>query len=105
MYAVIFRAEIAVLDTQYADMASRMRDLAIGQHGCIEFVSCTEGSQEIAISYWRTQEQIRDWKHNAEHLVAQEYGRSKWYRSYTVEVVEVVRSYVSAASGPLPSPP
>lgn len=95
MYAVIFRAEIAQLDADYTDMAARMRELAIGQYGCTQFTSCTEGSNEIAISYWETQDQIRQWKQNAEHLVAQGKGRSKWYSAYTVEVVEIVRAYHS----------
>jgi heme-degrading monooxygenase HmoA len=93
MYAVIFRAEVRELDAEYAVMAARMRDLAINEYGCVEFVACTEGNSEIAISYWESEEQIRQWKQNAEHLVAQQKGRAKWYKSYTVEVVEVVRAY------------
>ena len=95
MYAVIFRAEVRELDAEYAVMAARMRDLAINEYGCVEFVACTEGNSEIAISYWESEEQIRQWKQNAEHLVAQQKGRAKWYKSYTVEVVEVVRAYRS----------
>ena len=97
MYAVIFRAEIAEAGPDYAGTAARMRDLALGEYGCVEFTSCTEGRQEIAISYWETLEQISRWKQNALHLEAQQKGRSRWYRSYTVEVVEILRSY---GSGP-----
>jgi len=96
MYAVIFRAVILELDAEYAAMARRMRDLAIDQYGCVEFVACTEGNTEIAISYWESEEQIQRWKQNAEHLVAQDNGRSKWYGSYSVQVVEVVRAYNSS---------
>jgi heme-degrading monooxygenase HmoA len=96
MYAVIFRAEILELDAGYAAMANRMRDLAINGYGCVEFVACTQGNSEIAISYWESEEQIQRWKQNAEHLVAQEKGRSRWYKSYTVQVAEVVRAYRSA---------
>ena len=97
MYAVIFRAEIAQLDAQYTEMAARMRELAIKQYGCAHFCSYTEGCAEVAISYWDTQDQITRWKQNAEHLAAQELGRAKWYKSYSVEVVEIIRSYRSAA--------
>jgi heme-degrading monooxygenase HmoA len=96
MYAVIFRAEILALDAGYTSMANRMRDLAINEYGCVEFVACTQGNSEIAISYWESEEHIQRWKQNAEHLVAQEKGRSTWYKSYTVQVVEVVRAYRSA---------
>jgi heme-degrading monooxygenase HmoA len=94
-YAVIFRAEIRALDTEYAAMAARLRTLAIEEYGCLEFYAVTEGRQEVAISYWDNEAQIRRWKQDAEHLVAQENGRGKWYRSYSVEVVEVVRAYTS----------
>lgn len=94
-YAVIFRAEIRALDQEYMAMAARMRELALAEYGCLEFFAVTEGQQEVAISYWDSEEQIRRWKQNAEHLVAQEKGRNTWYRSYTVEVVEVVRAYQS----------
>jgi len=94
-YAVIFRAEIRALDDEYADMAARLRELALSQYGCVEFFAVTEGRQEVAISYWDSEAQIRQWKQDAEHLAAQHKGRDRWYRSYSVEVVEIVRSYVS----------
>ena len=94
-YAVIFRAEIRALDAEYAAMAGRLRALALEQYGCVEFFAVTERDQEVAISYWESESQIRQWKQDAEHLVAQENGRDKWYRSYRVEVVELVRSYAS----------
>ncbi len=93
MYAVIFRAEMAELDEHYERMASRMRHIAMTEYGCREFTSCTEGDREIAISYWDSEEQIKRWKQNAEHLSMQDKGRSSWYSNYTVEVVKLVRSY------------
>jgi len=93
MYAVIFRAEINKLDSRYAEIASRMRDLAITKYGCSEFTSVTEGSQEIAISYWQDQEQIKKWKEDSEHLAAQKLGKSNWYKFYKVQIVEIIREY------------
>ncbi len=93
MYAVIFRAVIKELDETYAEMAGRMRDLAINKYGCVEFTAVTEGKQEIAISYWDNQDQIKTWKQDPEHREAQKLGRSKWYKSYRVQVVEVIRDY------------
>ena len=93
MYAVIFTAEIKELDETYANMAARMRELAESKYGCTGFTALTEGSQEVAISYWESMAQIRAWKQDPEHIVAQELGREKWYSSYQVQVVQVVRSY------------
>ncbi len=74
-------------------MATRMQALAISDYGCSEFVSVMEGTEEIAISYWSDLEQIKAWKQDAEHLAAQELGRSKWYSAYRIEIVEIIRSY------------
>ena len=93
MYAVIFRAEINKIDDAYSKMASQMRSLAENKYGCTEFTSVVEGNKEIAISYWQSQEQIVQWKNDINHLVAQELGRSKWYKDYQVQVVEVIREY------------
>ncbi len=93
MYAVIFRAEINQLDSEYLETANRMRDLALSEYGCIEFTSTTEGSNEISISYWEMQGQIKAWKENEEHLKAQEIGKRKWYKNYSVQIVEILREY------------
>lgn len=93
MYAVIFRATINELDEGYFETAQRMRDLAINQYGCTEFVAVTEGIHEVTISYWENAEQIAKWKQDTDHLAAQQEGRSHWYHSYKVEIVEIVRKY------------
>lgn len=93
MYAVIFRAKVAEMDEEYSRTAERMRQLAIEKYGCTGFTSVTEDDEEISISYWKTQEQIKAWKNDAEHIAAQELGKSKWYRRYKVQVVEIVREY------------
>lgn len=98
MYAVIFRAKTGVQDDEYSNTVAKMRQLAFDKYGCIEFVALTEGKDEIAISYWEDEEAIRQWKSDAEHALAQEYGRAKWYESYIVQVVEVKREYSFEAS-------
>lgn len=98
MYAVIFHAEIAQLDDEYFAIATQMRELAMTQYGCLGFVATTEGLREIAISYWPSLDHIKHWKQNSEHLQAQQQGKSRWYKSYKVEVVELLRTYESLAS-------
>jgi heme-degrading monooxygenase HmoA len=93
MYAVIFKAKINTLDEEYSNMAKRMRELAINEYGCTEFIACSEGDLEIAISYWPSEEQIKAWKNNPEHQRAQAIGKARWYRSYSIEIVEIKRAY------------
>ena len=95
MYAVIFKATIKQLDDEYSQTAKRMRELATKKYGCIEFISSLEGDQEIAISYWESEAHIIEWKQDLEHIKAQQLGAEKWYSYYSVEVVEIKRSYSS----------
>ncbi len=97
MYAVIFRAKVSRLDEHYSEMAKQMRDRATNLYGCTEFTCVTEGREEIAISYWPDLDKIREWKEDSEHLAAQALGQSTWYKSYKIEIVEIVREYSSQA--------
>nr|WP_086940556.1 antibiotic biosynthesis monooxygenase [Thaumasiovibrio occultus] len=98
MYAVIFKAKTGQQDAQYSQMVSIMRDLAFEQYNCQDFIAVTEGNQEIAISYWQNEDDILRWHQNAQHAVAQQLGREKWYASYTVEVVKIERRYTFGES-------
>jgi heme-degrading monooxygenase HmoA len=93
LYIVIFKAITAVLDEEYASTIDTMRRLAFEQYGCLDFVAVAEGRQEIALSYWKDQASILAWKSDAQHQIAQQLGRERWYESYTVEIAEVQRRY------------
>lgn len=93
MYAVIFKAKTNNMNNTYYETAARMRKLAIKKYACSEFVSVTENDQEISISYWNNLSDITEWKHDADHLAAQESGKSAWFSEYQVQVVEIIREY------------
>ena len=93
MYVVIFRAKVRTLDDEYSRVAARMRELALSQFGCLEFQAVTEGVDEVALSYWPSEEAIRAWKSHPEHVLAQQAGRERWYASYSVQVAEISRAY------------
>jgi heme-degrading monooxygenase HmoA len=92
MYAVIFKATVAELDEEYFHTAERLKELAFEKYDCQNFVSVTEGDEEIAISYWDSLEQIRAWKNDPEHRCAQAIGVQKWYESFSVEVCQIIGS-------------
>jgi heme-degrading monooxygenase HmoA len=93
MYAVIFRARINRLDDDYVATARQLRELAMKKYGCLDFTSAMEDGQEIAISWWRNENDIARWKQDPDHLRAQQLGRTRWYESYSVEIVEIKRRY------------
>jgi len=95
MFVVIFRARVRQFDEEYSRAAARLRELALTEFGCLEFQAMTEGRDEIALSYWPSEENIRAWKSHPEHLQAQQLGRERWYESYSVQVAEVGRQYRS----------
>lgn len=90
---MIFKAKLGVPDAQYSEMVALMRDLAFNRYDCQDFIAVTEGEQEIAISYWNNEEDIQRWHADAQHVIAQQLGRDKWYQSYIVEIVEIHRRY------------
>ena len=47
----------------------------------------------LSISYWRSVEDIKNWKNNMEHSQAQRRGAAEWYRYYKVEIVELLEEY------------
>lgn len=91
-YAVIFTSLRTDGDNGYGDMADRMVDLAAQQPGFLGVESAREGVG-ITVSYWQDLASIRAWKANAEHLIAQQTGRSDWYAQYKTRIAKVERDY------------
>jgi len=91
-YAVIFTSLRTEGDNGYGDMADRMVALAAQQPGFLGVESAREGLG-ITVSYWQDLASIKAWKMNAEHLVAQQTGRSDWYTHYKTRIAKVERDY------------
>jgi len=91
-YAVIFTSLRTEGDQGYAAMAEEMDGLAKQQEGYLGIESA-RNELGITVSYWRSLEDIKNWKANARHLFAQKTGREKWYESYKVRICKVERDY------------
>lgn len=91
-YAVIFTSLRTDIDQGYGDMAERMVELAAQQAGFLGVESAREGVG-ITVSYWQDLASIKAWKANTEHLLAQQTGRSDWYRQYKTRIAKVERDY------------
>ena len=96
-YAVIFSSKRTENEPEeYSRVAERMESIAKQQDGFIGIESSRgDDGFGITVSYWKCEESIRAWKRNAEHLDAQENGKSKWYKSFRVRVSKVFREYSS----------
>jgi heme-degrading monooxygenase HmoA len=75
-------------------MADAMVSLASQQPGFlgIESVRGSDGVG-ITVSYWSSEDAIRNWKMNTAHVVAQRHGKTRWYESFVVRVAKVERAY------------
>jgi heme-degrading monooxygenase HmoA len=93
-YAVIFASRRRDGDHGYGATADRMVELAARQPGYLGIETCRDATGfGITVSYWRSEEDIRAWKRNAEHALAREQGRSGWYEHYELRVAKVERAY------------
>lgn len=91
-YAVIFTSTRTEVEAGYAEMSTKMVELAKAQPG---FIGMESARNEIGItvSYWESLEAIKNWKANLDHLEAQEKGKTTWYKNYKVRIAKVEREY------------
>jgi heme-degrading monooxygenase HmoA len=91
-YAVIFTSIRTEGDNGYGAMSDRMEVLCRNQPG---FLGMDHARSEmgITICYWKTMEDIANWKQNAEHLEAQKMGYQKWYSHYAIKICKVEKDY------------
>ena len=94
-YAVIFTSKRNEDNQGYSEMAHQMEKLAKQQPGFLGIESARE-QIGITVSYWQSLEAIANWKANTDHLLAQQKGKTgwyKWYKWYKVQICMVEREY------------
>ncbi len=93
-YAVIFTNQRTAGDNDYGDTSERMMALAKSQPGYlgVESVRGADGVG-ITVSYWASEDAITGWRQHAEHSLAREQGRKRWYGQFHVRVAKVERAY------------
>jgi heme-degrading monooxygenase HmoA len=91
-YVVLFTAKRSDRLDGYAEMAEKMVALAHQQPG---FLGMETAHEEIGItlSYWTDEDAIANWKNHADHTLARELGRKRWYEAYSLRVARVERAY------------
>jgi heme-degrading monooxygenase HmoA len=93
-FAVIFTSRRTAVDDGYGAMADRMVELASRQPGFLG-VDSVRGADGlgITVSYWASEADIRAWKANSEHRLAQNAGNAKWYEHFEIRIAKVERAY------------
>ena len=91
-YAVIFTSVRSGVEEGYSEMADAMMELAARQPGYLGVEHAREAIG-ITVSYWQSLEAIADWKAQADHQLAQQLGRERWYDAYRVRICRVEKEY------------
>lgn len=94
-YAVIFTSVRTPADgVGYGVTSDRMVELASGMLGFLG-VESARGDDRVGItvSYWASLDAIRGWREHAEHRLAQQHGREKWYACYRLRIALVEVEY------------
>lgn len=91
-YAVIFSSRLTDKAAGYEETATSMLELAARQDGFLGVESIRQGAEGISISYWRDEAAIKQWRQQADHLLAQQKGRELWYQHYQVRICKVERA-------------
>jgi heme-degrading monooxygenase HmoA len=93
-WAVVFTSRLRRDAEGYAAVAERIETLARAQPGYLghESVRCGDGLG-ITVSYWDSQEAVRAWRDQPEHVAARQAGRERFYEWFRLEVCRIERSY------------
>lgn len=93
-FAVIFTSKRRDGDGGYEEMARRMFELALAQPGCLGAESARDASGfGLTVAYFADEAAIAAWRNHAEHRIAQDLGRTRWYEHYELRVARVERAY------------
>jgi heme-degrading monooxygenase HmoA len=80
----------------YLDIAASLKPLLAEQDGFISverFESLTEPGKLLSVSFWRDEDALARWRHEAEHRIAQAAGRNRHFANYRLRVAGVIRDY------------
>ena len=93
-YCVVFTSRRTKMhEDEYYQATERMVALAQTIPGYLGMESARDAEGVgITVSYWESEEAIRDWRENAEHLVVQRMGRDRFYDWYEIRVARVERA-------------
>jgi heme-degrading monooxygenase HmoA len=96
MYVVIFRSTRTDKNVdQYREWSEKMDILVAEQHGYQSHFGFrdSETGQGVTVSYFESEDSIKQWHNNSEHVDAQALGRAHFYESFSVEVAVIKRHY------------
>ncbi len=93
-YVVTFANKKTATQQGYSETLMQILALAQKQKGFLGLDSCSNAENfGITNSYWESLADIKNWKQQSDHLIAQNKGKERWYECYTVNIAKVEHSY------------
>jgi heme-degrading monooxygenase HmoA len=97
MYIVTFETwPNEIYRDQYLIHAQAMTDEVEKIKGFVSverFQSLTDDGKLLSMSVWESMDAINEWRSQAEHQLAQEMGKNKYFNAYHIRVAKVEREY------------
>ena len=92
-------------NSEYAAIGARMFERAASMPGFVALHKFdVPDGRELAIAYFETEEQMTAWYHDPEHRAVETLGRREILDDYTIEILEMTRSYTKRSSTFHPMP-
>ncbi|EOL8972401.1 antibiotic biosynthesis monooxygenase [Cronobacter dublinensis] len=99
MIAVLFEAQaLPQAQQRYFDLAAGLKPLLADAPGFIDlerFQSLAAPDRFLSLSWWESEEAVRQWKDNLMHQAAQQEGKERIFAHYRIRVAQVLRDYSS----------
>ena len=106
MIAVIFEVEPRVGKMErYLNTAGDLRPIVEQIDGFISierFESINQPGKMVAISFWRDEDALNEWRNVEEHRQAQRDGRREFFSNYRIRIANVIRDYTMSDRGGAP---
>ena len=97
MYAVIFEVEVKPSGKdEYLAIAAKLKEQLVKVDGFISierFQSLVNDGKILSLSFWESEESIKNWKANFDHIQAQSKGRESLFKNYHIRIAQVQRDY------------
>ncbi len=81
---------------KYLKLAAELRTTLEAIDGFISverFQSLTDESKMLSLSFFESHAALDEWRNIAEHRIAQNIGRSSYFKDYRLRVVNIERDY------------
>lgn len=101
MILTVFRSRLSPDSREeYVSMASHMSDLVKAVPGYISHKTYTaDDGERVTIVEFESEEALRAWAVNPDHVEAKKKGRTQFFSDYRVQVCNVLRDSADRARG------